>query len=87
MQDYITKGKEIFIGLEDSKRTWKISCHCEKMEIHYTSMPADYAVLRSYLRKNYPECRITVIYEAGFKGFGLHDKLVLSCVNKRNNVY
>jgi transposase len=83
MQDFIVKGKDIFIGLEDSKRTWKISCRCEKMEIHYTSMPADYAVLRSYLQKNYVECRITVIYEAGFKGFGLHDKLVedgYSCI-------
>lgn len=76
MQDYIVKGKDIFIGLEDSKRTWKISCRCEKMEVHYASMAADYAVLRSYLRNRYPECRITVIYEAGFKGFGLHDKLV-----------
>jgi transposase len=76
MQDYIAKGKGIFIGLEDSKRTWKISCRSEKMEIHYTSMPADYTVLRSYLRNRYPECRIAVIYEAGFKGFGLHDRLV-----------
>jgi hypothetical protein len=25
MQEYIVKGKEVFIGLEDSKRTWKIS--------------------------------------------------------------
>jgi transposase len=77
MQEYIVKGKEIFIGLEDSKRTWKISARCEKIEVHYISIPAVYSVFKSYLRKHYPNCKITVIYEAGFKGFELHDKLVL----------
>ena len=76
MKDYIIKSKEVFIGLEDSKRTWKISVRCEKMEVHYASMPAHYDSLRSYIRKNYPRCKVSVIYEAGFKGFGLHDKLV-----------
>jgi len=75
MQDYIQKGKEIFIGLEDSKKTWKLSARCEGREINYTSMPAQYSNLRAFLRGKFPECQITVIYEAGFKGFGLHDSL------------
>jgi transposase len=45
------------------------------MEVHYTSFAAKYAVLREYLKNKYPGCDITVIYEAGFKGFGLYDKL------------
>lgn len=76
MQDYIVRGKRIFIGLEDSKRTWKLSCRSEKTEVHSTTMPAEYENLRSYLRRSYPDCQIAVIYEAGFKGFGLHDRLV-----------
>jgi transposase len=76
MKDFIVRSKKIFIGLEDSKRTWKLSCRSEKMEVHFVSMRADYEVLRNYLRKNYPECQIKIMYEAGFKGFGLHDKLV-----------
>lgn len=76
MQHYIVKGKQVFVGLEDSKRTWKISVRCEGMEIHYTSMEAKYSNLREYLKNKYPECAITVIYEAGFKGFGLHDCLI-----------
>jgi len=76
MQDFIVKGKKVFIGLEDSKKTWKISARCEGMEIHYTAMPAKYAGLREYLFRKYPSCEITVIYEAGFKGFGLHDQLM-----------
>jgi transposase len=76
MQQFIVKGKKISVGLEDSKKTWKMAVRCEGMEVHYTSMEARYATLKSYLQNNYPECTITVIYEAGFKGFGLHDKLV-----------
>ena len=76
MQDFIVKGKKVFIGLEDSKKTWKISARSEGMEIHYTAMPAKYAGLREYLFRKYPCCEITVIYEAGFKGFGLHDQLI-----------
>ena len=75
MKDYIVRGKKIFVGLEDSKRTWKVSCRCERMEVHYASMPADYGILRNYLQKNYPECQVSVMYEAGFRGFGLYERL------------
>ena len=56
---------------------------CDKREIHYTSMQARYANLLNYFRNKLPDCDITVIYEAGFKGFGLHDQLVsddIACV-------
>lgn len=46
MINNIVKGKEVFVGLEDSKRTWKLSVRCEGREIHYTSFEARYAVLR-----------------------------------------
>lgn len=75
MINYIMKNNKVFIGLEDSKRTWKISCRCDSREIHYTAMEARYSTLHQYLRNKFPECEITVIYEAGFKGFGLHDLL------------
>jgi len=83
MQDYIVKGKKVFVGLEDSKRTWKICVRSEMREIHNASMEARYLTLHSYLRNKFPECDITVIYEAGFKGFGLYDKLIedgISCI-------
>jgi transposase len=38
-------------------------------------MPARFDVLLSYLRHKFPDCRIQVMYEAGFSGFGLHDEL------------
>jgi transposase len=42
MQDFIVKGKQIFVGLEDSKRTWKLCVRCGGMIVHETSLPADY---------------------------------------------
>jgi transposase len=75
MQDFIVKGKRIFVGLEDSKRTWKLCVRSQGGIIAETSMPAQYDNLRNYLRGNYPECEIMVMYEAGFGGFWLHDLL------------
>lgn len=75
VQNFIVKGKQIFIGLEDSKRTWKLCVRCEGMIVHETSMPAEYDNLWSYLGGRYPECTIQVMYEAGFGGFWLHDRL------------
>ena len=76
MQETIVKGKRIFIGLEDAKRTWKLCVRSEGMVVHETSMPGEYEVLRNYLHKKYPGCAITVMYEAGFHGFWLHDLLM-----------
>jgi transposase len=75
MQEYIVKGNRIFVGLEDSKKTWKVCVRCEGMVVQETSMPARYEVLRTYLLGRYPGCEVTVMYEAGFQGFWLHDLL------------
>lgn len=75
MQRSIVKDKDIFVGLEDSKRTWKLCVRCGGMIIHETGIPADYSNLQSYLKGGYPGCRIQVMYEAGFGGFWLYDRL------------
>jgi len=78
IQDFVVKGKEVFVGLEDSKKTWKIAVRCETMLVHQVSMEAKYPALIGYLRNAYPGCAIHVIYEAGFKGFNLYDRLTAS---------
>ncbi len=83
VQDFVVRGKEIFVGLEDSKKTWKLAIRSERMLIHRASMEAEYEVLNRYLKNNFPECTIHLIYEAGFKGFTLHDQLAgdgIDCV-------
>jgi transposase len=75
MQSFIVEGKRVYVGLEDSKRTWKLCVRCGGMVVDELSMPAKYSNLRSYLSGGYPKCRIRLIYEAGFQGFWLHDLL------------
>ena len=75
VQDFVVKGKEVFVGLEDSKKTWKLAVRCDGLLIHQVSMEAEYGLLKRYLGNKFPECTIHVIYEAGFKGFNLYDRL------------
>lgn len=75
MINFIAKSKHIFIGLEDSKRSWKVAVRCEGTLVDQTSMPAVYSNLIGYLHNKFPDCTIELIYEAGFHGFWLHDLL------------
>ena len=75
VRDYILKGQEIFIGLEDSKKKWVLCARSSGRLIHEVTMPADYDNLRNYFTNKFPDCKINLIYEAGFRGFGLHDHL------------
>lgn len=75
IQSYVVKDKPIFIGLEVSKRSWKLCVRSEKIVVQQTSMPAEYGNLYRYITNNYPRCQVEVIYEAGFSGFGLQKKL------------
>ena len=74
--EHILKNEKIFVGLEDSKKTWKLCVRSEGMVVNETSMPAQYEGLRNYFNNRFPGCQIQVIYEAGFGGFELHDQLV-----------
>lgn len=75
LMNYVVKEQEIFIGLEDSKKTWKVCVRSGHVVVHEASMPAEYDVLKNYFNNKFPECSITVMYEAGFRGFELHDQL------------
>jgi transposase len=75
MQEHVLEGKEVYVGLEDSKRRWKLCVRSGGLVVHELSMPAEYENLRSYLCHRYPGCTVAVIYEAGFGGFWLHDAL------------
>ncbi len=83
VQEFVVKGKEVFVGLEDSKKTWKIAVRSEGMLIHQVAMEARYPVLKRYLDHKFPECTIHLMYEAGFRGFNLYDHLTedgIDCV-------
>jgi len=72
---HILKNEEVFVGLEDSKKTWKLCTRSGGIIVHEATMPAHYEALRNYFTNKFPECHIQVMYEAGFGGFNLHDQL------------
>ena len=76
MQDYLVRDKKVFVGLEDSKRSWKLCVRSGGMIVHEPSMPAAYVHLRQYLLGRYPDCSVRLMYEAGFAGFWFHDLLM-----------
>ena len=73
LREYVLKDQDIFVGLEDSKKSWKICVRSGGIIVHETSMPAKYEILHNFFKNRFPGCKIKLIYEAGFKGFGLHD--------------
>jgi len=83
MQKHILKGKDIFVGLEDSKRKWHLCVRSQGMIVDERTVASVYGTLQGYFRNKYPECRIKVMYEAGFNGFWLGDLLHadgISCI-------
>jgi transposase len=62
LRGYILGKEKIFVGLEDSKKTWSLCVRSGGMIVHETSMPAQYEVLRNYFHNKFPECRIQVMY-------------------------
>ena len=76
IQQHILKDKKVYVGLEDSKKTWKLCVRSGGCQVAgCCSMPAEYENLRNYFHNNFPGCEIRVMYEAGFSGFNLYDKL------------
>jgi transposase len=72
IQQEILTAKKVFVGLEDSLRSWKICVRHDGAIIFQGSMPTDYSSLRQFFLKKFPKCQIKLIYEAGFQGFWLY---------------
>jgi hypothetical protein len=54
IQDFVLKGKEVYVGLEDSKKSWRVCVRSGRLVAHETTMPAEYENLRNYFRNKFP---------------------------------
>jgi transposase len=70
MKDYT--GKTVYVGIDVHKKTYSITCICEKMIVKRDTLKALPQILIDYLRKFFPNVVIKTAYEAGFSGFVLH---------------
>jgi transposase len=69
------KGQHVFIGLDVSKRNWKVCILVNQFEHKTFTQPPRTKDLIRYLHHNFPEAEYHCVYEAGFSGFWAHDQL------------
>ena len=74
MKDYT--GKTVFIGIDVHKKTYAVTCICEKEIVKRDTLKANPEGLAEYLMKYFENAKIKTVYEAGFSGFVLHRYLL-----------
>jgi transposase len=73
----LIEGKDVFVGVDLHQRSWHITVRTDEDEVFSGSVPGKWEALRdSLLRFKDHAGKIKVVYEAGYFGFWLHDRLV-----------
>lgn len=71
----VDKGKQIFVGVDLHRLQWYVTIRSEGVELFSGSIPGHWGSLKKLLDR-YQGCSIRVVYEAGYFGFWLHDRVV-----------
>ncbi len=69
------KGKSLFVGIDLHKLQWHVTIRTGDVDLFSGSIPGTWDALRKLLDR-YPRTVLQTVYEAGYFGFWLHDKLV-----------
>lgn len=69
------KGQNIYIGLDVHLKSWSVTILSETSVLKRMSQGADPDALHRFLTSHYPEAEYYSVYEAGFCGFWIHDRL------------
>ena len=70
----LEQNESIFVGIDLHKRTWHVTIRTTDIELFCGSIPGAWDNLRKLLDQ-YPKLNQITVYEAGYFGFWLHDKL------------
>jgi transposase len=68
-------GQHIYVGMDVHKKNWSISIFTDQFEHKTFSQPPEVGVLVNYLKRNFPGAAYKSVYEAGYSGFWIHDRL------------
>lgn len=68
-------GEAIYVGIDLHKKTWHVTIRTTDVELFSGSIPGSWDHLYKLLDR-YPKSNQIAVYEAGYFGFWLHDKLV-----------
>lgn len=74
MQDY--NNKTVYVGIDVHKKTYAVTCICDKVIVKRDTLKATPQTLVNYLNKYFVNANIKTAYEAGFSGFVLHRTLL-----------
>lgn len=69
------KVKHLFIGIDLHRRQWHVTILAEGEVVFSSSIPGTWEALRQLL-DSYQGLAMTAVYEAGYFGYWLHDRLV-----------
>jgi transposase len=68
-------GQPIYIGMDVHKKSWSVSIHTKDFEHKTFTQPPEVEKLVNYLKRTFPGAAYHSVYEAGFSGFWIHDRL------------
>ena len=69
------KGQNIYVGLDVHLKSWSVTVLSENSMLKRFVQPPDPDALHKFLTRNYPEAEYHSVYEAGFCGFWIHERL------------
>jgi transposase len=70
------EGKTIFVGVDLHRFKWHVTVRTEDQELFSGTLPGHWEALRRLLDR-YRGNSVRVVYEAGYFGFWLHDRLLV----------
>jgi len=71
----LRSGDRIFVGIDLHKNKWHVTARTAELELFSGSIPGKWEALKKILER-YKGHGIETVYEAGYFGFWLHDKLI-----------
>lgn len=71
----LEQNETIFVGIDLHKKTWHVTIRTADIELFSGSIPGTWEHLYNLLGR-YPKSNQIAVYEAGYFGFWIHDKLV-----------
>ena len=73
-KDVLARSFSVSIGVDVHKRSWHVTAVSDGVVLFQGAVPSCYEALQAILDR-FEDCTVTVAYEAGLFGFGLHDHL------------
>ena len=75
------KGQNIYVGIDVHLKSWSVTVLSENSVLKRFVQDPDPGALHKFLTRNYPDAEYHSVYEAGFCGFWIHERLTALGIN------